>query len=231
VRQIATADVATKQVKIFKNEIPSQNCQRAIWSPDGAHILFSIWADNDWHLAMVNADGTGFRYVKKTERKHYSYWSTSWAPDGRSIYAQDLDKLYQFTTEGTELKNWSLKALFPKGSMNSGSTMAVSPDGKTLLLEVDMDDEEANLPDWDGPPPSLWMLELASQKTMRLTPKGLLAWKGCWADNGKILFVSQTATEKQPSICEMALTEKNRKVILKNANHPSVSQASDGFSR
>src|SRR5438445_211332 len=41
VRQIATADVATKQVKIFKNEIPSRNCQRAIWSPDGAHILFT----------------------------------------------------------------------------------------------------------------------------------------------------------------------------------------------
>src|SRR5437016_14662677 len=35
IREIAVVDVATKKVTVFKKEVPSQNCQRAIWSPDG----------------------------------------------------------------------------------------------------------------------------------------------------------------------------------------------------
>jgi TolB protein len=224
VRQIAVVDVATKKVTVFRKEIPSQNCQRAIWSPDGKHILFSIWADNDWHLAMINADGSAFHYVKKPERKYNSYWSTCWTPDGRSFYAQDLDKIYQFTTDGKELKSWTVNSLFSNGSMNSGSSIAVSPDGKTLLVEVDMD-EEPFLPDWEGPPPSLWTLDLASEKTTRLTPRGVLCWHGCWLDNKEILFGSQSATEKTPTIYKMRLAEKDRQAVLKNANNPSVSRS------
>ena len=88
-------------------------------------------------------------------------------------------------------------------------------------------DEEAYLPDWEGPPPSLWTWEIASGKTTRLTPKGVLAWHGCWLDSKRIAFVSQSAKEKEPTIYEMTLAEKNRKPILKNANNPSVPHASE----
>ena len=227
VRQIAVADVATKQVTVFKKEMPSENCQRAVWSPDGAHILFEIWTDNDWHVAMINADGSGFRYVKKATPPRNSFWSTCWAPDGKSIYAQDLTNLYQFGLDGTEMKKWSLHSLFPKGSMSSGSSMAVSPDGKTFLIDIDMDEEEANMPDWDGPPPSLWMLEIASQKATRLSPKGVLAWHGCWLNSKEILFTSQSAKEKEPTIYRMNIAEKDRKAVLKNANNPSASRSAN----
>jgi TolB protein len=227
IRQIAVVDVATKKVTVFKKEIPSDNCQHAIWSPDGAHILFSIWTDSDWHLAMINADGSGFRYVKKAAPARNSYWSTCWAPDGKSIYAQDLTNLYQFALDGAEIKKWSLHSLFAKGGMNSGSSAAVSPDGKTLLLDVDMEEEEANMPDWDGPPPSLWMLEIASQKATRLSPKGVLAWHGCWLNSKEIVFTSQSAKEKEPTIYRMNIAEKDRKAVLKNANNPSAARSAN----
>ena len=102
VRQIAVVDVATKKVTVFKKEIPSDNCQRAIWSADGAHILFSIWTDSDWHLAVTNSDGSDFRYVKKAAPKNNSFWSACWAADGKSIYAQDLNNLYQFALDGKD---------------------------------------------------------------------------------------------------------------------------------
>ncbi len=224
VRQIAVVEVASKKITIFKKGIPSDNCQHAVWSPDGAHILFSIWTDSDWHLAMINADGSGFRYVKKATPARNSFWSTGWASDGKSIYAQDLTNLYQFGLDGTEIKKWSLQSLFPKGSMNSGSSIAVSPDGKTFLIDVDMDEEEANMPDWDGPPPSLWMLDVDSRKATRLTPKGVLAWHGSWLNSKEILFTSQSAKEKEPTVYRMNLTEKDRKPVLKNANNPSTSR-------
>ncbi len=222
VRRIAVVDVASKRPTIFKNEIPSNNCQRAVWSPDGARILFNIWTNNDWHLATVKPDGSGFAYLKKSEPKGDSWWSACWAPDGRSIYAQDLNRLSQFSLTGKELRSWELRKLFPEGSLNSGSSMAVSPDGRMLLMQVDLDNEEANMPDWDGPPPSIWMLNLESQKTTRLTPKGVLAWAGCWLDQDSILFSSQTAREKNPTISRMTVASGERKAILKNGDNADV---------
>ena len=225
VRQIAVVDPGTKKTKIFKDEIPSRNCQRAIWSPDGSQILFSIWTDNDWHLALINADGSGFRYVKKTAPKGLSLWSACWAPDGQSIYAQDLDNLYQLALDGGELKKWPLRALFPDGSFSSGSSFAVSPDGKTLLMDVDMDNEEANMPDWDGPPPSMWILDIASKKATRLTPKGILAWHGAWIDSQTIVFSTQSRKERNPVIRAMKLSDQSEKLLIQNGANPSVSHS------
>jgi TolB protein len=147
VRQIAVVEVMTKKLTVFRKEIPSENCQRAIWSPDGQHILFSIWTDSDWQLAMIDADGSNFRYVKKAAPKNNSFWSACWAPDGKSFYAQDLNALCQFTLDGAEMRKWNLRSLFPNGSLSSGTTIAIAPDGKKLLIDVEMEDESVNVTD------------------------------------------------------------------------------------
>ena len=222
-RHIAVADLATKKVTVFKKEIPSDNCHRAVWSPDGAYILFSIWSDSDWHLGLVNADGSGFRYVKKSQDRN-SLWSYCWSPDSRGIYAQDLTNLYLIDTNGKIEKQWELKKLFPGGSFNSGSNFSVSQGGNKMLMEVDMDDEEANMPDWDGPPPSIWVLDLTSEKATRVTPQGVLAWHPAWIDANSFIFGAQTPKEKQPSICGATLENTERKVLIKNGTNPSVSR-------
>ncbi|MGI8889743.1 MAG: TolB family protein [Chthoniobacterales bacterium] len=226
VRQIAMVDVATKRVTVFRKEIPSENCQHARWSPDGSKILFHIWTESDWHIAMINRDGSGFRYVRKAAPNYNSYWSTCWAGDGKSFYAQDLTYLYQFDLDGKDLQKWKLDSLFPKGSMNSGSSISMAPGGRKLLLDIDMDEEEANLPDWEGPPPALWTLDLDTKKATRITPKGKIAIEGCWLDDSQILFVAQSAKEKNLTVYQMALGDKGWKSILKDASGPSVSQLS-----
>jgi len=64
-RHIAIADVASGKVTVVPN-IPSDNCFGPVWSPDGKQLAFSIMADNG-HLGLVNADGSGFRFVKNAE--------------------------------------------------------------------------------------------------------------------------------------------------------------------
>ncbi|OLD85891.1 MAG: hypothetical protein AUG81_11925 [Verrucomicrobia bacterium 13_1_20CM_4_54_11] len=65
-RHIAIADLGTGKVRILK-EIPSDNCFGPVWSPDGSKLAFSIMAEKEWHLGLVNADGSGFRFVKNAE--------------------------------------------------------------------------------------------------------------------------------------------------------------------
>jgi TolB protein len=224
IRTIAVADVPAGKVKVFKDEIPSSNCQRGVFSPDGAHILFEIWTDADWRLALINANGSGFRYLRKAEPKGNSFWSTCWAPDGRSIYAQNLNDVCQFDLEGAEMKKWKIESLFPKGGFSSESTLAISPDGKKLLADVEMQEEEANIPDWDGPSLALWIYDFATHTTTRLTPKGVLASKPCWLNETEIVFNAQEAGARQLSIYQMKLVDKNRKSLIKNAWNASVSR-------
>jgi Tol biopolymer transport system component len=52
--QIGLIDIATDGVTLFKKETSSENWQQPVWSPDGAHILFTIRPTAEQHLAMIN---------------------------------------------------------------------------------------------------------------------------------------------------------------------------------
>lgn len=223
IRHIAFADVATKKMTVFKKQIPSRNCQHAVWSPDGSQIAFGLYSESDWQLGLIDADGTGFRYLKKAPSKGSSFWSTCWAPDGKSVYAQDLDRIVQLALDGSELKTWDVGTLFPNSGLGSAAQMAVSPDGKTLVLDVEVD-EEVTRDDWEGTSLSIWTVDLVSGKVARLTPKGFFGWSPVWLSNDEILFVSQSAEEKQPSLHRMTRHGEDRKQLIKKANAPSVSR-------
>src|SRR5438132_13601397 len=79
-----------------------------------------------------------------------------------------------------------------------------------LLLGIDMS-EESNRKDWDGPVPALWSFDLDSQQAVRITPKKLFGWDGCWVDNDNILFLSRAPGEKNDSIYRMSADGKNLK--------------------
>jgi TolB protein len=185
IRRIAIADVQTGKVKVVEG-LPSNNCIRPIWSPDGKELLFQIITD-DWHLARVAADGFGFRFLKKAEPKGHSFWSACWAPDGKSFYCQDLDRLLQCDLKSEVLKSWDLLKLFPEAGFSSGARLDVAPDGRTMLLDADLNEETVRK-GWDGPPPSLWKLDLETSKVTRLSAKGSFDWEPRWLSADEYLF-------------------------------------------
>lgn len=222
IRRIAVANLVSGKIKVFKDRIPSSNCQRAVWSPDGTHIIFEIFTDADWHLALIDPDGSGFRYLRKTTPKGNSFWSTCWAPDGQSIYAQNLNIIAQIDLKGNELKQWTIASVLPNGGLSSGSKLSLSRNGKKLAIDVEMQDEEADLPDWDGPPPALWTLDLETGEAVRLTEKETSAWSPCWSGEDELFFCTQKRNQKDPSIYRMSLADKIPHRILQNANNPAV---------
>jgi hypothetical protein len=91
------------------------------------------------------------------------------------------------------------------------------------LFGIDMD-EEVNRKDWEGPPPAVCTFDLTTQKSERLTPKKLFGWDAIWLDNDTILFLSQAAGEKRPSLYRMSLGGKDCELVMKNAGTTTVSQ-------
>lgn len=224
-RHIAVAEIATGQKQVFK-DVPSDNSYYPVWSPDGRWLVFILRQDELWHLGMIKPDGTTFNFVKKGTSNEPKLYTPCWARDGLSIFCQDTTYIYRLGLDGLLLSKWNIEKAIPNGEMSGDSRMDVSPDGKRLLLSIDMT-EEQDRRDWDGPLPALWTMEIETHKAVRITPRALFGWDGCWFDNQNILFLSQNAGEKSASIYRMSINRKNLKRLIKDARMPSVSYYSE----
>src|SRR5205809_3061332 len=220
-RHIAVADLATGKVTILK-EIPSDNCFGPVWSPDGSKLAFSIMGEKAWQLGLVNADGSGFRFVKNAELKSEAFGEPTWARDGKSIFYHDLDNIYQIDLDGKVLKKWELSKILTDASMNGGDRLSVSPDGTALLMDVDCGAEHERK-NWDGPLPAIEKFNLASEKAVRVTGKNDFVWDPFWLTGNEFLCILQRENENDPSIYRMSLDGKNAKLLVKHARTPSVS--------
>jgi TolB protein len=180
-RHIAIADVATGKITVLPN-IPSDNCFGPVWSSDDSQLAFYLMSENDWHIGIVKSDGSGFRFLKKAGPNRNSFWSMSWAPDDRSFFCQDLKYLYQFALDGQLIKQWDIEKLTGGCSMGSGNRIEVSPNGRHIIFDADLN-EESTRKDWDGPPPGIFLLDLESGSATRVIGKHDFVWEPFWLSN------------------------------------------------
>ncbi len=223
-RRIAVADLETGKVATFEN-VPSENCLQPRWSPDGSKLLFYLYVNNEMRIGLINADGSDFRYLEKPDPKDRGNWGAAWASDGKSFFCEDMEHLYRQGLDGKTIQKWAVEKIIPNGDMSGDTRLGVSADGKTLLMDIAMN-EESDRKDWDGPLPAIWAFDLASEKATRLTPKSLYAWDCFWLNADSILFVSQATGDKESSIYRMSVAGhgKDSKRLVKNARTPSASR-------
>jgi len=215
-RHIATYNLGSGKSSVVAN-IPGGNSFGPSWSPDGKRLAFHIFNNDHWDVGIIGADGSGFTRVPAGRE----VWSPSWAPDGQSLYVHDMDAIYQISLSGKTLRTWPVSLFGSGASMSSGSTLAVSPDGKCLLIEVD-GDEDVKIKDWDGPPSALWTMDLQTGARQRIGSRSLLAWSGCWESASRIICTGATEKKPKPAVYRITLPDGAFSLVLPNAMNPSV---------
>jgi TolB protein len=220
VRYIAVLELSNGSTKVFK-ETPSNNCFGPVWSPDGSQIVFEIYVENHWRLGLLKGNGSEFRFVEVPFRDP-GWWSVIWAPDGKSIFCQDLENICRFDLNGQLLASWKIGKIIPNGDLDSSKRLSVSDDGQNLLIDVNMDNEESSK-DWEGPPPAIWLFDIPSGKATRLTPKMSYASDSCWLNHSEYLLVDSKKNEKINSIYQASIGGGTPRRVIKNAANPSVS--------
>ena len=220
-RHVAIVEAAGGKEKILQG-ISSDNSFGPKWSPDGSRLLFNTFEGKNWQLGLINADGSAYRIVKKGASDGQFFSSPTWGADGKSFFCQDMTAIYHFDLAGQELQQWKVEKLTQGSTMNSGSGLSASTDGKSLLFEVDLATEHSRK-DWDGPQPAIWVLNMGSGTAQRISGKAIFATAPVSSGADSYLCTVHLEKDMHPAIYQGAVNGKSWELVVKNANNASLS--------
>jgi TolB protein len=219
IRHIAVIEVSSGKKVIFRN-LPSDNAYGPVWSQDGQRILFNIFTENHWRLGLIGVDGSAFQFVPVPPDVTQDLFSPAWADDN-SIFAQDLTNIYQIDLNGKALAQWKISDALPNADMNSNDRMARSDDGKSFLVDADLN-EEGQIKSWEGPPPAVFLFDISTGKAHKISPAKVYAWDPFWLDAGDYLFTS-TIDGRHFGIYKASLSGGKPQLVVNNASSVTVS--------
>jgi TolB protein len=220
-RHIAVFDLASAS-KVVLGSMPSDNAYGPVWSPDEKYLLFKIFAGDHWRVALVGSDGAGFQFLGELSPANEDFQSPAWAIDGKSIYAQDLTYIYQLDLNGKVSKQWKIAEALSEADLNSNDRFDPAEDGKSLLLDADLN-EEGHIKAWEGPPPAIFLFDINTGKSKRISPPKVYAWDPCWLNAEEYVFTC-TTDGRHFGIYKLSLTGKEPQLLLKNASGATVSK-------
>lgn len=166
-RTIWVADLENKsQLQLHVN---SSNYYQAMWSPNGNAIAFNIFnGKNLWKVGVIKADNTG--YVMLDSASAINVYSPTWKNE-KELVAHDLKNIYTFNVAGKLVESRAIADLIGKDFMIASSNhFFYSEDGTKLIFNAGNSDALDGL---TGPSEAAYILDIASKKIERLSPKGL----------------------------------------------------------
>jgi len=102
------------------------------WSPNGEQIAFAYSIDQVAGIAIVNADGTGERFLTSTVDEAVS--SPAWSPDGATIAFVRGSQVYKVNADGSEETQLTHIPDRPFDLFWFKNTLSWSPNGDELLF-------------------------------------------------------------------------------------------------
>ncbi len=186
--RLACIDIAQKKVRRF-NSIPNNRLHTIRWSPDGKKIVFNYFMESGrsfWQIAVVNADDTGFR-ILTDKVSHSDLFNPTWDPSGNTVYCHNLNNIYAVDTTGNNkvLATATFSDQVASYVMSSADAVELSSDSRFVLFSGAVDEV---IPDLNDAVSAVFVHEIATGRTTRLTPKGICAINPRWISRDEIAF-------------------------------------------
>jgi Tol biopolymer transport system component len=164
------------------------------WSTDGTRILFSAaYLNGKRELDFVSIDGSGKQRVIGTgEQGVADVFNPVWAPDGRSIYFQDMNDLIQVAVDGHIVTRMPLGPIAEeKESVTSADSFVPSPaDPNVLIYTRSVSGSKLFEKTFGEPNTALYLYNLQTKTRKRLTSIDLLALDPVWSRDGRYIYFS-----------------------------------------
>jgi len=188
-------------------------------SSDGKQLYFNHFLGSEWALASVDTEGGNFKLVLEKGSRQAGTFGPF--PGGKEWLCHDLEPFFVIKHEDKNKVTLADIAKTGDFSLSMPGHLDVSPDGKSALFERSVGDDVN--PDHEGPPSAVFLIDLSSGKTKRLTPKGADANCPAWLPGGKdYLFSGLDAEPSSSTICRAPLDGSTPPVILvRGASHPT----------
>ncbi|MGY0034609.1 TolB family protein [Pedobacter sp. NJ-S-72] len=215
-RSIWVADMVSKSQAQLN--VKNKNYYRAMWSPSGNKIAFSIFNKKSlWKAGVIQTDNSGYILLDSTSK--LNVYAPTWKNENQLV-AQDLQKLYTFDLTGKIVESVNITDLIGKDfSIASSNNFFYSKDGKKLIFNAGNKDVLAGL---TGPSEAVYVLDLATKQVKRISPEGVNVPSLFVTANDKVVYSGMEKPFVVSKIYATDLEGSDIKVIVDKGNNPSA---------
>jgi TolB protein len=209
-RFIKIMDLTSKAVITLNTQ--NDNCYGAVWSPDGKLIVYNADIDNKWCIEVIGSNNTG---PKVLSGKINDSYSPVWLANSKNVAVQDMAKVFVLDISGNVITVYDMKDLqggLPELKDGVGSSsfdqFVIANDNAKIVFSSETDEPGEN-----GPPSAIFIYDIASKKTLRLSPKGYDAGHIIIKGNNA-LFTASKHNSSVASIYMVDMDGRNFKLLF-----------------
>jgi len=162
------------------------------WSPNGERIsLTQAFSSGKRELDTVGPDGTRIqKLIAGGEQGADDIFNPVWAPDGQSIYFQDMSNLFQVSTSGKVMAQTPLRAITEKQeAVTSSDSFVPSPaDPNVLAYTRSVPGTRLFEKTFGEPNTALFLYDIRTKSHQRLTSPDVLALDPVWSRDGRFIY-------------------------------------------
>lgn len=162
------------------------------WSPNGERISFTLaLSSGKRELYVISPDATNSqKLIAGGEQGIDDIFKPTWAPDGQSLYFQDMSNLVQVSTSGEILSKTPLGTIVEeKAAVTSADAFMPSPaDASLIAYTRSVPGTRLFERTFGEPNTALFLYDFRTNTRRRLTRVDLLAMDPVWSRDGRFIY-------------------------------------------
>lgn len=162
------------------------------WSPAGDTISFTLaFSSGKRELDLIAPDGTQpKKLIAGGEQGIDDIFNPTWAPDGQSLYFQDMSNLVRVNTLGQiQAKTPLATVVEEKEAITSADSFVPSPaDASLIAYTRSVQGTRLFERTFGEPNTALFLYDMRTKTRRRLTPVDLLALDPVWSSDGRFIY-------------------------------------------